>query len=157
MALENQIKKIKDSQLRAKFLVNKKFINQNFQKCSKSFLNFNRAYTSKVDIDSIKKKVGIDQFQEFDNDAERYTYIRNTFQSLYDEKSVNDTSIEDFLGDEGCQYFVNNNLFVSNVEKEYFEKEITLKELDEAMKSANKNSAGGPDNISNQFLTLAWN
>jgi hypothetical protein len=59
--------------------------------------------------------------------------------------------VRDFLGEEICENPVVKNSILTVAEKESFDTELTIQELDKAINELNVNSAGGEDGIVKQF------
>jgi hypothetical protein len=64
--------------------------------------------------------------------------------------------VRDFLGEEICENPVVKNSILTVAEKDSFDTELTIQELDKAINELNVNSAGGEDGISMKFLKQFW-
>jgi hypothetical protein len=60
--------------------------------------------------------------------------------------------VENFLGPEICNNNVVKNSKLSVADKEFFDRDLTLLELDVAANSLNEKSAGGLDGVSSKFI-----
>jgi Reverse transcriptase (RNA-dependent DNA polymerase) len=96
----------------------------------------------------------------FDSNDDRESYIRGFYENIYkpvnDAVPLNENCIEDFLGPEIVSNNIVSNSKLSDAEKEQFDRDISLNELDVAIQSLNENSAGGADGIGTKFLKKYW-
>jgi Reverse transcriptase (RNA-dependent DNA polymerase) len=95
---------------------------------------------------------------EFPTGTERETYVTNFYSDLYKTRSngvLPENCIEEFLGTAGDHEAVINSK-LSNDEKAELDSELSINELDEAVKQIKMNSSPGIDGISNKFIKKFW-
>jgi hypothetical protein len=90
---------------------------------------------------------------------EREEFICGFYENIYSQNQgifLNDDVIEEFLGPDICNIVLTRNSKLSDAEKNIFEREISLQELDSAVQKLNEKSAGGLDGISSKFIKKFW-
>jgi len=144
MKLDNQLKK---------FSV---YEHLNEEKITPSFLRLARTGNTEKDLASIVDADG----NPFENSRSRNQYIRNYYADVYrerePEKRVTVADIREFLGQDVLHTPQVRNAILSDEEKLSLETEISLQELDAALKDCRTNSAGGNDGINYGFLKKFW-
>jgi hypothetical protein len=94
----------------------------------------------------------------FPTPALRQKHILDTYSKMYGEVNapVSVGDIVNFLGPDIINHNITNSKKVPIELKNQFETELTLEELDCAIKSAKISSAGGADGINNRVLKKFW-
>jgi hypothetical protein len=69
---------------------------------------------------------------------------------------LRETVVEDFLGPEICNNRVLIDSKLTNDDSQFFERPLSIQELDTAAQSLNEKSAGGLDGISSKFIKKFW-
>jgi hypothetical protein len=130
----------------------KDFLDENNEKATGAFCRLSKEGGTNDDLTQIKDNNGV----EFKNGADSGKHISGFYSELFKRKLDNLMSIEDFLGGNeiSADWVINKKL--SEEEKGTLEGEITLTELDEALKSSNYNSASGWDGLSFKVISKFW-
>ncbi|MFN9938341.1 MAG: hypothetical protein ACK56I_02595, partial [bacterium] len=111
------------------------FLDENNEKATGAFCRLSKEGGTNDDVTQIKDNNG----QEFKNGKDRGIHIIGFYSELFKMKLDNLLSIEDFLGGNeiNADWVMNKKL--NEEEKGTLEGEITLAELDEALKRSNYN------------------
>jgi hypothetical protein len=127
-------------------------LDENNEKATGAFCRLSKEGGTNDDVTQIKDNNG----QEFKNGKDRGIHISGFYSELFKRKQDNLLSIEDFLGrnEINAEWVTNKKL--NEEEKGTLEGEITLAELDEALKSSNYNSASGWDGLSFKVISKFW-
>jgi hypothetical protein len=128
----------------------------NNEQITPRFLALSKIRKKPPSLDSIRKEDG----SAFNSAEEREEFICSFYERIYQpdpgNTPLNDTVVEDFLGPEICNNPVVINSKLNNLETEFFDRDITLIELDNAVQKLNEKSAGGLDGISSKFIKKFW-
>jgi hypothetical protein len=97
----------------------------------------------------------------FDSQTDRIAHIVDSYEKIFkipkEEKDFNfENCIENFLGPDICNHPVVTNSKITPDENQILESPLQLKELDDALKNANKKSAPGMDGFSMKLIELCW-
>jgi hypothetical protein len=127
----------------------------NNEKITPAFIKLSKSsYT-----DALLTDIKGDDGEGFNNPAEQKEYIYKYFSKVYkrpDSLLENyDGCIESFLGPDILQSNLVKDSKLTAVEGDLFEGDLTLDELDESIKGANK-SACGRDGLTNCFTKRFW-
>ncbi len=126
----------------------------NAEKMTPKFLKIAEA-SRKADLSVIRREDG----SIFSRDADRNNYIVEFYEELY-RKPISapveyNNCVTDFLGDLS-EHPAIKSCCISEDEKEDLELDITIEELDEAVRSCNLNSAPDIDGFNNRFIVKFW-
>jgi hypothetical protein len=126
----------------------------NAEKMTPKFLKIAEA-SRKADLSVIRREDG----SIFNRDVDRNNYIVEFYEELY-RKPISapvdyNNCVRDFLGDLS-EHPAIKNCCLSEDEREDLELDITIEELDEAVRSCNLNSAPGIDGFNNRFIVKFW-
>jgi hypothetical protein len=122
---------------------NSEIFDESYEKATGAFCRLSKEGGTNDDVTQIKDNNG----QEFKNGKDRGIHISGFYTELFKRKLDNLLSIEDFLGGNEINADWVTNKKLNEEEKGTLEGEITLAELDEALKSINYNSASGWDGL----------
>ena len=158
--LENRLSTITDIELKEELASEKGFERLNEEKITPYFLKLAKTPAGSESLTEIKNDDGT----EFDNNEDRENHVLNFYRNLYkkpdgqivlQQNNENNCKISEFLGEVSELDSVKNSK-LTEAEKEYLERPLTLIELDKAMGDAKLNSAPGIDGISNRFIKEFW-
>jgi hypothetical protein len=146
--LEKKLNELNDAEMRAELSKYRYFDILNMEKITPRFLTLARL-GGKIDSLSILKD---DHNNDFASEQDRSDHIKKFYDKIY----TNDTPgrnfsvnhIRDFLGPEVCEH----HSILTDVERDDFDRVLTIQELDKAVQQLNEKSAGGRDGISTKFL-----
>jgi hypothetical protein len=149
--LERELNLLSDLEMRAELEKFRHFDILNGEKMTPRFLALTKI-NKKIDtLDSIRKDDGT----AFVTREERYRHIKDFYGSIYGGNpgiALEENCIENFLGPDVC----NNNIVkfskLSAADRQVFDNELTINELDNAAMGLNANSAGGMDGIGGKFI-----
>jgi len=137
-----------EEQLKLRANKYKEFLLANNEKPTKAFCLLGKENNLLDDVEQIKDNEG----RDFNNDNDRKEYVRRYYEGLYKKKLDNLIRIEDFLGGGVLdQQWVQQKKLTED-EKMSLEGEITLVELEKALKSSNMGSSSGWDGISYKVI-----
>jgi exonuclease III len=126
----------------------------NSEKMTPKFLKIAES-SQKSDLSVIKKPDGA----LFTRDGDRDRYIVEFYEELYKKPAAApidfSNCVRNFLGNL-CDHLAIKSCCISEEEKEDLELDITIEELDEAVKSCNLKSAPGIDGFNNRFILKFW-
>jgi exonuclease III len=153
---ENTLNTLVDSELRKELSNYSTYDILNSEKMTPRFLSLSKANKKIVSLDSVCKEDG----SAFESREGRYRYIRDFYSNIYTPDPGNlplqEGCIEEFLGPEICNTDTVLNSKLTAEEKIFFDRNLTLQELDKALLKLNENSAGGLDGIPTTFLKKFW-
>jgi hypothetical protein len=154
--LERDLNVLLDLDMRADLERYRHFDIINLEKMSPRFLSISKQSKKTDSLEVIQKPYGT----EFASGADRENYIRDYFQEIYRDKSgennLPDNCIETFLGPEICNNPIIAESKLTLQERDFFDSELPLHELDTAANNMNFNSAGGLDGIGGKFIQKFW-
>jgi len=130
------------------------------EKMTPAFLKLAKIKSSDDSLTQIKKPDGTD----FDNDEDRNAFITNFYEQLYRKPVVpvpqtpaHDADIiRNFLGEEVFNSEQVQNAILPQAVSDSLEHNITLEELDNALKQCKNSSAPGSDGIPYSFIKKFW-
>jgi hypothetical protein len=126
------------------------------EKMSPRFLSLTKINKKSSSLDIIKKADGTD----FADPQQRHKFIRNFYSDIYTPVAGNTVlgpnCINDFLGPEICNNPVVINAKLSGDESLFYDRPLTVQELDKAVNKTNPKSAGGLDGIGGKFIKQFW-
>ena len=129
----------------------------NSEKITPYFIKMANCAKNETSLTSIKNDLGS---KEFSSKAERDEFIVSYYANLYTKPQNEPQSlggcIEKFLGNDIVSHPIVHGSILTNSERLKLENPLTLFELDEAVKQANKNSAAGIDGLSGKFILKNW-
>jgi Reverse transcriptase (RNA-dependent DNA polymerase) len=127
----------------------------NNERITPYFLNLAKTISSNDSLTLIKENTGT-AFREPSAQEEYITgFYRDLYKKPHNEQDCSVQQIEHFLGDTANIPEVENSKLSEN-EKNYLERDISIHELDCALNSSNKKSAPGIDGFSYKFITTFW-
>ena len=129
-----ELNKFDDAQLKIRANKYKEFLLINNEKPTKAFCLLGKENNLLDDMDQIKDSEG----RDFSNKDERKEYIRKYYENLYKKKLDNLIKVEDFLGNDTANCDWVNDKKLNNMERDELEGQITLGELENALKSSNQ-------------------
>jgi hypothetical protein len=152
--LEDKLTKLNEQLLRDRLTNSNLFDILNNEKMTPMFLKLAKISNNQGSLSEIKSKEGM----VFETPELREKYIYEHFQSEYGKVSRNVTvgDIEAFLGPGLINCNIVNSCKIPDHLKVEMENEISLSELDNAVKSSKNNTAGGMDGINNLVLKKFW-
>jgi hypothetical protein len=120
------------------------------------FLSLCKSSKKNESLDTIRDDAG----DVFGSEKERDSYIRSFYSRIYTPDQGNiqlrDNCIEDFLGPEVVANNIVQNSKLLLSERNYFDRDLTIQELDTAVNKMNLQSAGSLDGIPTKFLKKFW-
>jgi hypothetical protein len=144
------------NEMKAELEKNRNFEIFHGEKMTPRFLALSKISKKNESLDCIKDDSGAD----FSTGALRGDHIRGFYYNIYNPPDaafqVPVNCVRDFLGEEICENPVVKNSILTVAEKESFDTELTIQELDKAINELNVNSAGGEDGIGTKFLKQFW-
>jgi exonuclease III len=153
---EIELNALEDAEMRKKLQSFKNFEILNTEKMTPRFLTLANISKKQCSLDCVTKPDG----DNFGSSAEREAYILDFYSKLYQKKStdqvLNDNCIEEFLGHPVNTHPVVTNSKLNAAEKEFFDRGLSIQELDNALEKMSTKSAGGIDGISTLFLKNFW-
>jgi hypothetical protein len=90
---------------------------------------------------------------------ERYRHINEFYGSIYGGNpgiALEENCIENFLGPDVCNNNIVKSSKLSEADRQVFDNELSINELDNAAMGLNANSAGGMDGIGGKFIKKYW-
>ncbi len=125
----------------------------NSEKITPYFLSLAKKPKNSETLVDIRKDDGT----MFESVSERNNHIRNYYADTYKKlpDTINAHTIDNFLGDVANHPSV-IECKISNDEREFLERELTLAEFDRAIEKAKLNTSPGIDSISNRFIKKFW-
>jgi hypothetical protein len=153
--IENELHMLLDLEMRAELEKFKHYDILHNEKMTPRFLTLTKI-KSKKNLDCIKQDNG----DEFRSSVERDSFIRDFYRKIYTPPQgmteLRETVVEDFLGPEICNNRVLIDSKLTNDDSQFFERPLSIQELDTAAQSLNEKSAGGLDGISSKFIKKFW-
>jgi exonuclease III len=156
--LECRLNKIVDAEMRSAMEKFRNFDIINGEKMTPRFLTLANVSKKHVPLGVVCDDSGA----AFQRDEDRNSYIRSFYSNIFnpvqgnEPVQVNEETINNFLGPEICANPIVAGCKLTEEEKTYFDREISIQELDLALNQLNENSAGGADGISTKFLKKFW-
>jgi exonuclease III len=154
--LENKLNALVDSEIRSELERFQQFDILNTEKMTPRFLSICKARNNVCSLDSICDDQGL----PFRDEGSRDRYICNFYQQIYTPHIGNvpleENCIENFLGPEICNNDLVKNSKLSADETAFFDRQLSLNELDLALSKINDKSAGGLDGIPTKFIKKFW-
>ena len=151
VVLEHKISKIEENENTRRLEEFKHFQCMSLERASKQYTKLLKNSKKSESINLIKD----DDNLPFDNDSARNDYLVNTFKEKFSNNFDPNLSIEQFYGD-----LINHPLVeeskLSQDDRDRLENEISMLELDTALKRANFASAMGADGVPMKFLSKFW-
>jgi hypothetical protein len=157
-AVENELNLFLDSEIRQELENFRQFDILHTEKMTPRFLALCKAQKSNASLDHILD----DRGEAFRDEAARDEYICQFYQRIYSpaagtaNRVLEENCIENFLGPEICNNPIVLNSKLTEAEKNMFDANITLQELDIAVQKLNEKSAGGLDGIPTCFIKKFW-
>jgi Reverse transcriptase (RNA-dependent DNA polymerase) len=154
-ALERDLNNLNDFEMEEQLKYFSVYDNLNNEKITPAFLSLARLQTNKSSLDVIKDNEG----NPFDNDEARNDFILDFYRNLYKLPAGSGDprpSIEAFLGEDICNNKIVRDSVLTEDERVLMDRDLSLAELDEAVKNIKIRSAAGPDGISNAFIKKFW-
>jgi Reverse transcriptase (RNA-dependent DNA polymerase) len=128
----------------------------NMEKMSPAFLKIAKQTRSSAKLADIKDDTGND----FPSDEDRKKYITAYYANIYavKEDTTENTPgcIEHFLGPDICNHPEVANSKISREQSDILDQDISIEELDTAIKDMNSKTAGGPDGVGVPVLKKYW-
>jgi hypothetical protein len=156
LRLETDLNKIIDLEIRSELEKNRAYDILNTEKMTPRFLSLCKANKKMCSLDSIRDVNG----EAFSSERDRDTHITSFFQNIYTPAQGNtvlgNDCIQNFLGPEICNNEIVLNAKLTVQEKNLFDTNLSIQELDSALAKLNENSAGGLDGIPTKFLKTFW-
>jgi hypothetical protein len=152
-ALEGRLSRLVDADLSEELCLVKNFERLNDEKITPYFL----ALAKQPDTDALLSDIHSDNGTEFIDCNDRERYITDYYRDLYKNKDnvTVDQSITNFLGDVVHHPDIRGSK-LTDAEKADLDRPLTLRELDNSIKKAKKNTSPGIDGISNRFISRFW-
>jgi Reverse transcriptase (RNA-dependent DNA polymerase) len=155
MELERDLSNINDFELEEQLQYFSVYDNLTNEKITPAFLSIAKTQKSNAHLDVIKDNDGL----PFGEGPDRNNYILDFYRNLYKLPAGSDEpkpSIESFLGEEICNLKIVRDSVLTEDERNLMDRDLSLSELDEAVKIHKTRSAPGPDGISNSFIKKFW-
>jgi hypothetical protein len=127
----------------------------NTEKMTPRFLSLTKNNKKSISLDRIRDTDGT----AFVSDQQQHNHIYNFYRNIYIKPEGNilhENCIERYLGDEICNNEIVRNSKLTDEERDFFDSQLSLQELDTAAYSINTNSAGGLDGIGGKFIKKYW-
>jgi hypothetical protein len=124
------------------------FFKTNNEKPTRAFYKIGKQKKLNDSTNRIRDKNG----ESFRSDEERKEYVGSTFEKLYKKRIDRLIEIENFLEEEGDV----GRRKLSEEERISLEGEITMEEIEVALKESNMDSASGWDGVSYYMLSKIW-
>ena len=144
LELKNEVEKFKNFEL------------LNSEKVTPYFVKMTKCAKSEASLSVITDDAGA----VFASKTERDEYVVNYYEKLYSippsEPANLSGCIHSFLGQEILDHPLVKDSILTQAECKKLESPLTLYELDEAVKNANKKSAPGVDGLSGKFIQKFW-
>jgi hypothetical protein len=146
---ERELNKITNDAMRREILKMRNFEQLNSEKITSYFLSLAKKPNNSESLVDICKDDG----SPFDNVKDLDSYIRYYFAATYKKlpDTVHAQSISNFLGEVAVHPSV-IDCKITDEERDYLERELTLIEFDRAMEKAKINTSPGINSISNRFI-----
>jgi exonuclease III len=145
-----------DIEMRQQLSRHKNFELINDEKMTPRFLTLARVSKKNESLDVICDNNGL----PFESKPARDDYIRGFYENIYTQNEnvtpLDENCINDFLGLDICNNNVVRNSKLTDDDMNFFDRDLTLNELDIAMQNMNENSAGGADGVGTKFLKKFW-
>ena len=77
-----------------------------------------------------------------------HNIIKTFYSNLYEDKAISEHSVNFFLSHLTTK--------LNNIDKEFFERDLTTNELTKAMQSMQSNKSPGPDGLPKEFYNTFW-
>jgi len=126
----------------------------NSEKMTPQFLNLLKCTKGEDSLSVVKDGNG----EVFDNKVAQEEYIRSEYEKIYKKpinRALDDDCIEKFLEEVNTIEEVNNTKLTVQ-ERQNLEQDLTLDELDKAVRKVKVKSAPGADGYSNKFIKHHW-
>jgi hypothetical protein len=154
--LERQLNTILDLDMRRELEGFRQYDILHTEKMTPRFLSLCKNTNNTASLDQIRDDNG----ELFTSEASRDQHIRDFYRKIYSPdpgmRPLDDNCIEQFLGPEVANNNIVLNAKLSEPEKNFFDRPLTIQELDTALNNMNPNSAGGLDGIPTKFLKKFW-
>jgi len=155
--LEQRLNSYSDTLMKNEIIKFKIFENLNNEKITPFFIKLAKCSDKSQTLKDLKDMDG----NHFVDSVERGAFISDFYAKLYKKPSSDPANysgcIEEFLGPEIVNSAIVRDSKLNETEKRLLESEISLEELDAALKEANKKSAPGLDGLSLRFIEKFWN
>jgi hypothetical protein len=151
---EKLLNNLTDAEMRAELEKNRNYDILVNEKMVPRFLTLSKIKHNES-LDLIRREDGSD----FDTAEERHEFIRSFYEDIYNAapgNEITENSINDFLAEEICNNPIVKGSKLTGTEREFFDRPITINELDKAILNLSEKSAGGLDGISTKFLKKYW-
>jgi hypothetical protein len=149
--IEGELDLLVDIEIRTELEMNRSFDILHAEKMTPKFLTLCKSKTNVASLDTLRDPAG----QPFISTADRDQHIIGFFDRIYNADQGNmpldDNCVENFLGAEICNDPVVLNSKLTPEESNFFDRDLTLHELDVAIDKLNTKSAGGLDGIPTIF------
>jgi hypothetical protein len=154
---EKELSILIESELKAELVLIKGFARMNDEKITPHFLKMAKGLQKNPDLDEIE--VPVEEKITGCAVLDRENYIKKFYTDLCSkpdgEKKITIDDIGNFLGDvANCNEVITAKL--NDIKKTELDRELTIDELDAAMKKSKKNSTPGQDGINNNFIRSFW-
>jgi hypothetical protein len=149
--IEGDLNILVDTEMRAELESYRHYDILHNEQMTPRFLSLSKIKKKPPSLEAIRRDDG----SGFETQLEREEFICGFYENIYSQNQgidLSDTVIEEFLGPEICNNVVTLNSKLLDVEKNIFEREISLQELDIAVQKLNEKSAGGLHGISSKFI-----
>jgi hypothetical protein len=154
--MEVELNLLLDLEMRAELEQFRHYDILNNEKITPKFLTLSKIKKKPSSLDSIRRDDG----SVFATKQEQEEFICDFYEKIYNQDQgnniIDDNVVENFLGPEICNNNVVKNSKLSDADKEFFDRDLTLLELDVAANSLNEKSAGGLDGVSSKFIKKFW-
>ncbi len=150
---ENQLKVIRDNDLRDRLRDHKIFEHLHAERATPLLLNLARKKCNAETLEVITNDHG----EVFDNSDMRGTFIKEFYSKLYEKDNSVAGEIESFLGGDICSHPLVVESKLKDNERIELDMPISVEELDKALDKANIKSAPGVDGFSYRFIKCFWN
>jgi exonuclease III len=146
--INTELEEIMDKELKERAGKFKIFFESNNEKPTRAFYKIGKQKKLNDSTNRIRDKNG----EIFRSDEERKEYVGNTFEKLYKKRIDRLIEIENYLEEEGD----GGRRKLSEGERISLEGEITMEEIEAALKESNMDSASGWDGVSYYMLSKIW-
>jgi hypothetical protein len=154
--LENELNLIVDLEIRSELEKFKQYDILNTEKMMPRFLSICKARNKNDSLDIIRDEEG----QPFRDEKSRDKHICDFYQKIYTphigNTPLDNNCIETFLGQEISNHPIVRNSKLNEEEMQFYDRPLTIQELDNALNKLNVKSAGGLDGIPTQFIKKFW-
>lgn len=154
--IEAQLQSLNDDKIKRQCRSSRTWQALHLEKPSRSFCLLAKSKKKADSLKIIKDTLDPLNHKDFESQYDRSKYIADFYKKIYEKGAANEHNIHQFLGADISQSPYVQNKILSNEEKLTMENEISLQELDLAIKKSNKFSAPGIDGWSYRAADFFW-